>query len=223
VRQETLHYDPSSRTLHARRSKEEADDYRYFPEPDLVPVRIDAALIDELSGQMPELPAVRRARYRSEYALTDQDAGDLTATAAVGDYFEQVVAAGAEPKAASDWVRNQPEVLDEVAPARLAALLALIADSTLTATLAKQVLGLMVEDHDAEPAALVEQHGLAAIGGGDELAATVDEVMAENPQFVEQYRSGKQGVINALMGQVMKKTQGRADAKQVMELLREKL
>ncbi len=146
VRQETLHYNPSDRSLHARRSKEEADDYRYFPEPDLVPVRISSELTDALRAQMPELPAVRRARYRSDFGLSDQDAGDLTAAKAVGDYFEQVVAAGADPKVASDWVRNQPEVVDAVPAPRLAALIGLIAAGTLTSTLAKQVLGLMLED-----------------------------------------------------------------------------
>jgi aspartyl-tRNA(Asn)/glutamyl-tRNA(Gln) amidotransferase subunit B len=223
VRQETLHYDPADRSLHARRSKEEADDYRYFPEPDLVPLRLTPEVIEAERSSLPELPAARQARFQSAFGLSEQDAADLNASAGIADYFEHVVGAGAEPKAASDWVRNQPAVVGEIAPEKTAALLDLVAKGTITSTIAKQVLALMQADPSADPAALVEAHGLGAIGGGDELGALVDEVMAEHPAFVEQFRSGKEGVINALVGQVMKRTQGRADAKQVQELFRERL
>jgi aspartyl-tRNA(Asn)/glutamyl-tRNA(Gln) amidotransferase subunit B len=223
VRPETLHYDPADRSLHARRSKEEADDYRYFPEPDLVPLGLTPELIDEHRGRMPELPAARQARFEQQFGLSQPDALDLNATPQIADYFEQVIAAGAEPKAASDWVRNQPSVVAELPPNRVASLLGLIAAGTITPTIAKQVLVLMQADPTADPAALVEAHGLGSIGGGDELATLVDEVMAAHPEFVEQFRSGKDGVINALVGQVMKRTQGRADAKQVQALFRERL
>ncbi len=223
VRQQTLHYDPADRSLHARRSKEEADDYRYFPEPDLVPMGLSTAQIQAVRDYMPELPAARQARFQEQFGLSHQDVVDLNATPQIADYFEAVIAAGADPKAASDFVRNQPAVVTDLAPERIAALLRLVAEKTITATIAKQVLALMQADPTAEPAALVESHGLASIGGGDELASLVDEVMAAHPEFVEQFRSGKEGVINALVGQVMKRTQGRADAKQVQELLRERL
>ncbi len=117
VRQETLHYDPADRSLHARRSKEEADDYRYFPEPDLVPLGLTPELIAEHRRRMPELPAARQARFEQQFGLSHQDASDLNATPQIADYFEQVVEAGAEPKAASDWVRNQPSVVANCRPA----------------------------------------------------------------------------------------------------------
>jgi aspartyl-tRNA(Asn)/glutamyl-tRNA(Gln) amidotransferase subunit B len=189
VLQETLHYDPAGRELHARRSKEEADDYRYFPEPDLVPL----------------------------------DAVDLNATPAIAGYFEDVVAAGADPKAASDWVRNQPGAIESVQPARLAELVGLIGAGTITATIAKQVYALLEAEPGASPAELVERDGLATVGDSSELDALVAQVIDANPALVEQFRGGKDGVINALVGQVMKETRGRADARQVQELLRSRL
>jgi aspartyl-tRNA(Asn)/glutamyl-tRNA(Gln) amidotransferase subunit B len=223
VRQETLHYDPQARALHARRSKEEADDYRYFPEPDLVPLEPSAETVTRLRDGMPELPAARIARFRDIHGLSVQDASDLNAAPAIADYFEAVVAAGAEPKAAADWVRNQPGSVDGVPAAALAGVIRLIGDGTITATIAKQVYALLEADPAADPAALVQQHGLASIGEVSELEAMVDEVIAANPQFVEQFRAGKEGVINALVGQVMKQTRGRADARQVQQLLRDRL
>ncbi len=223
VRQETLHYDPQARELHARRSKEEADDYRYFPEPDLVPLEPSAADIERLRAGMPELPAARIGRFRAVHGLSVQDASDLNAAPTVADYFEVVVAAGADPKTAADWVRNQPSAVDAVPAAALAGVIRLIAAGTITATIAKQVYALLEADPAADPAALVEQHGLASIGDSSELEAMVDTVLAANPQFVEQFRAGKEGVINALVGQVMKQTRGRADARQVQQLLRDRL
>ena len=223
VRQETLHYDPQARELHARRSKEEADDYRYFPEPDLVPLEPSAADIERLRTGMPELPAARIARFRAVHGLSVQDASDLNAAPAIADYFEAVVAAGADPKTAADWVRNQPGAVAAVPAAALAGVIRLIAAGTITATIAKQVYALLEADPAADPAALVEQHGLASIGDSSELEGMVDAVLAANPQFVEQFRAGKEGVINALVGQVMKQTRGRADARQVQQLLRDRL
>jgi aspartyl-tRNA(Asn)/glutamyl-tRNA(Gln) amidotransferase subunit B len=223
VRQETLHYDPQTRELHARRSKEEADDYRYFPEPDLVPLAPSREAVERLRRTLPELPATRVARFQEQFGLSAQDATDLNATPAAADYFERVAEAGGDAKAAADWVRNQPAGVGRIPAVGTAALLGLIADGTITATIAKQVYVLLENDPDADPAELVRQHGLAAIGDAGELTAMVDEVIAANPQFVEQFRSGKEGVINALVGQVMKRTQGRADARQVQELLRDRL
>ena len=194
VLQETLHYDPAGRELHARRSKEEADDYRYFPEPDLVPLEPSAADVERLREALPELPGARIARFRDELGLAAHDAVDLNATPAIAAYFEDVVAAGADPKAASDWVRNQPGAVDSVPATRLAELIGLIGAGTITATIAKQVYALLEAEPGASPAELVEQ-----------------------------FRGGKDGVINALVGQVMKETRGRADARQVQELLRSRL
>jgi aspartyl-tRNA(Asn)/glutamyl-tRNA(Gln) amidotransferase subunit B len=223
VRQETLHYDPQARALHARRSKEEADDYRYFPEPDLVPLEPSAETVARLRAAMPELPAARIARFRADHGLSDQDATDLNAAPEIAGYFEAVAAASGDPKAASDWVRNQPGAVAAIPAAGLGALIRLIAAGTITPTIAKQVYALLEADPAADPAALVEQHGLASIGDSSELEGMVDAVIAENPQFVEQFRAGKEGVINALVGQVMKQTRGRADARQVQQLLRDRL
>ena len=223
VLQETLHYDPAQRRLHARRSKEEADDYRYFPEPDLVPLEPSRDDVERLRGGLPELPGARIARFRDELGIPAHDAVDLNATPAIAGYFEAVVAAGADPKAAADWVRNQPGAVDRVPAASLAGLIGLIAAGTITATIAKQVYGLLEADPASDPAALVEQHGLATVGDSSELDALVAQVIDSNPALVEQFRGGKDGVINALVGQVMKETRGRADARQVQALLRSRL
>jgi len=223
VVQETLHYDPGSKMLRSLRSKEEAHDYRYFPEPDLVPLAPSRELIDRLRAGLPELPAARTARFAESYGLPAQYAADLNAEPRVADYFESVAAA-ADAKSAADWVLNtRPSPVDEVPAGRLAELIALISAGTITSTIAKQVYELMLADGETPPAQLVEQHGLASIGDSAQLEAMVDEVIEANPAFVEQFRSGKEGVINALVGQVMKQTKGRADARQVQELLRSKL
>jgi aspartyl-tRNA(Asn)/glutamyl-tRNA(Gln) amidotransferase subunit B len=223
VRQETLHYDPATRELHARRSKEEADDYRYFPEPDLVPLEPAAALVERLRDGLPELPGARTERFREAFGLSAQDAADLNAAPAVAGYFEAVVAAGADPKAAADWVRNQPTAVQAVPAERLAALTGLVAAGTITATIAKQVYARLEAEPGADPAAIVEREGLATVGDSAELEQLVERVMEANPQFVEQFQAGKDGVINALVGQVMKETRGRADARRVQELLRDRL
>jgi aspartyl-tRNA(Asn)/glutamyl-tRNA(Gln) amidotransferase subunit B len=223
VRQETLHYDPQARALHARRSKEEADDYRYFPEPDLVPLEPAADTVRWLRDAMPELPAARIARFRETYGLSEQDATDLNAAPEIADYFEAVAGASGDGKAASDWVRNQPGAVGTIPAEGLAGIVKLITAGTITATIGKQVYALLESDPSADPAALVEEHGLASIGDSSELEGMVAEVLAQNPQFVEQFRAGKEGVINALVGQVMKQTRGRADARQVQQLLRDRL
>jgi aspartyl-tRNA(Asn)/glutamyl-tRNA(Gln) amidotransferase subunit B len=223
VRQETLHYDPSTRSLHARRSKEEADDYRYFPEPDLVPLAPSRETVERLRADMPELPAARIARFQARYGLSAQDAADLNVSPRVADYFEAVAELAGDAKAASDWVRNQPASVDRVPPDRLAALLGLVGSGTITTAIARQVYALLERDPSADPAALVEQHGLGSIGDSDELGKLVDEVIAANPRFVEQFRAGKEGVVNAMVGQVMKQTRGRADASRVQQLLRDRL
>jgi aspartyl-tRNA(Asn)/glutamyl-tRNA(Gln) amidotransferase subunit B len=223
VLQETLHYDPARRELHARRSKEEADDYRYFPEPDLVPLEPSRDDVERLRTGLPELPGARIARFQEALGLTVHDAGDLNATPAVADYFEAVVAAGSEPKAASDWVRNNPGAVGHVPAATVAELIGLISAGTITNTIAKQVYVLLEAEPGASPADLVEQHGLATVGDSSELDALVAQVIDANPALVEQFRGGKDGVINALVGQVMKETRGRADARQVQELLRGRL
>jgi aspartyl-tRNA(Asn)/glutamyl-tRNA(Gln) amidotransferase subunit B len=222
VVQETLHYDPGTKALRSLRSKEEAHDYRYFPEPDLVPLAPSPELIERLRDGLPELPAARIQRFASD-GLPPAYATDLNAEPRLADYFE-AVAASADAKSAADWVLNtRPAPVDTVPAATLASLIGLISGGTITNSIARQVYEMLIADPAADPAELVERHGLASIGDSGELEAMVDEVIAENPDFVEQFRSGKDGVINALVGQVMKRSQGRADARRVQELLRSKL
>jgi aspartyl-tRNA(Asn)/glutamyl-tRNA(Gln) amidotransferase subunit B len=223
VVQETLHYDPGTKALRSLRSKEEAHDYRYFPEPDLVPLAPSPELIERLRDGLPELPAARIERFASQHGLPPAYATDLNGDPRLADYFE-AVAASSDAKSAADWVLNtRPAPVDTVPAATLASLIGLIAGGTITNSIARQVYEMLVADPAADPAELVERHGLASIGDSGELEAMVDEVIAENPAFVEQFQSGKDGVINALVGQVMKRSQGRADARQVQELLRSKL
>jgi aspartyl-tRNA(Asn)/glutamyl-tRNA(Gln) amidotransferase subunit B len=223
VEQETLHYDPASRSLRSLRSKEEAHDYRYFPEPDLVPLAREAALVERIRAELPELPAARIARFERDHGLSPQYATDLNSDARIADYYEAVVAAGGDGKGTAAWVLNQPSAVDSVPAAGAASLLALIDQGTITATIGKQVFALLEAEPGADPAELVERHGLASIGDSAELEAMVDEVIAANPEYVAQFKGGKEGVVNAMVGQVMKRTQGRADARQVQQLFRDKL
>jgi aspartyl-tRNA(Asn)/glutamyl-tRNA(Gln) amidotransferase subunit B len=223
VVQETLHYDPGTRSLRPLRSKEFAHDYRYFPEPDLVPLAPTAELIDRLREELPELPAARIDRFAEQYALPAQYATDLNAEPRIAGYFE-AVAAAVDPKIAADWVLNvRPAPAETVSAEKLAGLIGLIEAGTITTSIARRVYELLADDPSADPAALVEQHGLASIGDTGQLEAWVDEVISANPAFVEQFRGGKDGVVNALVGQVMKRTQGRADARKVQELFRSRL
>jgi aspartyl-tRNA(Asn)/glutamyl-tRNA(Gln) amidotransferase subunit B len=222
--QETLHYDPAAGTLRSLRSKEEAHDYRYFPEPDLVPLVPSQELIGRLRDDMPELPAARIRRFVEEHGLPVQYATDLNAEPVLADYFEQVAGVSRDAKASADWVLNtRPAPVETVPAPTLADLIVLIGEGTITSTIGKQVYALLEIDPSADPRALVEERGLASIGDSSELEQIVDEVIEANPAFVEQFRGGKEGVVNALVGQVMKRTQGRADARQVQELFRSKL
>jgi aspartyl-tRNA(Asn)/glutamyl-tRNA(Gln) amidotransferase subunit B len=223
VVQETLHYDPSSRTLRPLRSKEEAHDYRYFPEPDLVPLAPEPELVERLRAGLPELPAARTRRFREQYGLGERYAVDLNSSPAVADYFEAVAAASENPKAAADWVLNQPNAATVVPAESLAALIRLIAAGMITSTIGRQVYEHLVRDPGADPAAVVEREGLASIGAGSELEALVDRVIEANPKLVEQFRGGKEGVLNSMVGQVMRETKGRADARRAQELFRARL
>ena len=172
---------------------------------------------------LPELPAARIERFEADHGLPAAYATDLNSEARLADYFE-AVAESADAKTAADWVLNtRPAPVDTLPAESLAALIRLISDGTITTAIARQVYPMLAEDPAADPADLVERHGLASIGDSGELEAMVDEVIAANPAFVEQFRGGKDGVINAMVGQVMKRSQGRADARQVQELLRGKL
>jgi aspartyl-tRNA(Asn)/glutamyl-tRNA(Gln) amidotransferase subunit B len=223
--QETLHFDPVSARLSPLRSKEEAHDYRYFPEPDLVPLAPTPAMMERARAALPELPAAREERYVGDYALAVDTAHLLAFEPAWGDYFE--AAAGAtdtEPRVVANWVtelRSRGETAS-VEPGLLAQLAALVAARTVTAGNARVVLDRMVAG-GGDPAEIIDREGLGAMEGGDELAGIVARVIAENPDVAERVRGGNPKAMGALVGPVMRETKGRADGGEVNRLLREQL
>jgi aspartyl-tRNA(Asn)/glutamyl-tRNA(Gln) amidotransferase subunit B len=232
VVQETRLWDADRGLTAPMRSKEEAHDYRYFPEPDLPPLVVSPAWVEEVRAALPELPQDRRRRFAREYALSDYDAGVLTAAREVADYFEAVARQSADPKAAANWVAN--EVLrklkeDErplgrcpVEPARLADLLRLIDGGTISGKIAKEVFETMWATGDA-PAAIVERGGLAQLKDAGALEAVVQEVLAGSPDQVASYRNGKTATFGWFVGQVMKRTAGKASPALVNALLKKAL
>lgn len=232
VVQETRLYDADRDETRPMRSKEEANDYRYFPDPDLLPVTVDAAFLDEVRAALPELPAARTARLQRDYDLKPDDVEVLTATRAMADYYEAVVAAGAEPRLAANWVNGELSAAlnnagtgiesSAVTAAALAGLLARIADNTISNKIAKDVFAEMW-DSGGSADAIIEAKGLQQITDTGAIEAVVDEVIAANPAQVQQFREGKDKVLGFFVGQVMKATQGKANPGQVNELLRAKL
>ncbi|MEQ9093921.1 MAG: hypothetical protein RLN63_07415, partial [Miltoncostaeaceae bacterium] len=229
VVQETLHYDPESGEIHSLRSKEEAHDYRYFPEPDLVPVVPDREWVEGLRAGLPELPADLRRRWQSELGIGYEDAEVLSESAELGAYFE-AVAAQADPKAAANWIRGElraqlREVGQEpwesrVTPGHLVELLGLLGDRTLSSPLAKEVLAEVIVS-GAAPAAVVQEKGLGQCSDEGELVALVAKLFEDNPGQAEELRGGKDKLVGFFVGQAMKATQGRADPARVGELVRE--
>jgi aspartyl-tRNA(Asn)/glutamyl-tRNA(Gln) amidotransferase subunit B len=232
VVQETRLWNADRGETVSMRSKEEAHDYRYFPEPDLPPLVVDAAWLEEVRATLPELPADRRRRFVSEYALPDYDAGVLTQRREVADYFEAVARGTGSPKAASNWVMT--EVLrklkdDEravsdwpVAPAALADLVGLVERGTIGGGTAKQVFEKMWAGRE-EARAIVEREGLAQVSDEGPLLAAVSEVIAANPSQVETYRRGKASALGWFVGQVMRRTGGKANPQVVSALLKKAL
>jgi aspartyl-tRNA(Asn)/glutamyl-tRNA(Gln) amidotransferase subunit B len=233
--QETRGWDENGGRTISQRSKEEANDYRYFPEPDLPPLRPSAEWVEQLRRQLPELPAARRARYTTQLGLSDYDSGVLTADVALGDYFDGVVRAGASAKAAANWVTGEFSRLlnrhaatglraDTVAlgPEGLAQLIAAVEAGEVSATNAKAVLAQSFETGES-PASVIEREGLGAVSDEGLIGDTVASVLEEHADQVAEYRGGKQQVYGFLVGQVMKRTQGRADARLVNEELRRQL
>ena len=232
VVQETLHFDPATGRLIVLRSKEEAHDYRYFPEPDLTPIAPDPVWVAQLRDGLPELPVARRRRYHQELGLTFEDAEVLTETVELSAWFEQV-AALVEPKVAANWVRGDLRALlvergdepwlSKVTPTALATLIQMVERGEVNRSSAKEVVLPAMAETGADPREVVAQHGLGAIGDGDELRAVVAQVIAENPKQAQQLRDGQEKLAGFFVGQVMKATQGRADAKAVGDLVRELL
>ncbi|MEW6270600.1 MAG: Asp-tRNA(Asn)/Glu-tRNA(Gln) amidotransferase subunit GatB [Thermodesulfobacteriota bacterium] len=236
VVQETRLWDADRGLTASMRSKEEAHDYRYFPEPDLLPLRVDRSWIEDLRASLPELPAARRERFVHDYGLPEYDAEVLTARRDVADYFEAAVARHANAKAISNWVMGdilrlvRERKLDDalvieswpVAPESLAKLIALIDDGTISGKIAKSVFEEMVAS-GADPAEVVARKGLQQVTDTGAIAAAVDVVLAQNADKVAEYRAGKDKLLGFFVGQVMKATAGKANPQAVNEILRARL
>ena len=202
------------------RGKEEAHDYRYLPDPDLLPLVVDQAWIDKTRDGLPELPQAKRERFIADYGLTDYDAGVLTASKPVAQYFEDAVAAGAEAKAASNWITSElmgalnAEGLDigdaKINPDGLAELIKLIAGGTLSSKLAKEVFGHMFESGKSA-SVIVEEKGLKQVSDSGELEGVLQKIFDDNPDEVAQFKAGKQKLMGFFVGQVMKQTKGQAN------------
>ena len=232
IQQETRLWDSSgSRTL-SMRSKEEAHDYRYFPEPDLPPLVTNTERVAAVRATMPELPDARRLRFIKEYGIPEYDAGVLTQTVGLADYFEETVAAGASGKGASNWImgellriikENNVEIGSvSLTPNALAGLIALIEKGVISSSTAKDVFGKMYES-DQSASEIVEREGLAQIGDKESLHKIVCKTIDTNADAVAQYQAGKHAAFGFLVGQVMKASQGKANPKLVNELLKEEL
>ena len=230
--QETLLWDEKAGTLRSMRSKEESHDYRYFPDPDLPPLRLETERIRGLAAALPELPARRGERLIDEHDLDARDVEVLIASRSLADYFEALVALVGDAKTAANWVKGP--VLKEanrvqrsvddlgISPAGLAELIELVEDGTVSGTMGRKVLGQMVDS--GKPAReIIETEGLAQVQDSDELTAWVDAVIAENSDEVERYRSGETKLMGYFVGQTMQKSAGRADPKALSSLLRERL
>jgi aspartyl-tRNA(Asn)/glutamyl-tRNA(Gln) amidotransferase subunit B len=238
VVQATRLWDPDRKETREMRTKEDAQDYRYFPDPDLPPLVIAPEWIERVKNDMPELPAAMRARFVGDYGLPEYDANVLTSAQEMATYYEAVVAkAGKEnAKAAANWMMgdvsstlNREGVSINEAPveaSQLALLLARIADGTISNKAGKEVFAAMWEAKSLDENLadiVIEQKGLKQISDTGALEAIVDEVLAANAKSVEQYRAGKEAAINALIGQAMKASKGKANPAQVTELLKKKL
>ncbi|MCO5097098.1 MAG: Asp-tRNA(Asn)/Glu-tRNA(Gln) amidotransferase subunit GatB [Rhodocyclaceae bacterium] len=233
--QSTVLFDPATGQTRAMRSKEEAHDYRYFPDPDLLPLVISPAWIEEVRAAMPELPEEMKARFVSDYGLSAYDAAALTAARETADFFEQAVAAAGagNAKACANWVmgelaarlnREEKDTADApVTPQQLAGLVARIADGTISGKIAKEIFDALWNGEGQDADAIIEAKGLKQISDSGALEKLIDDVLAANPKSVEEFRAGKEKAFNALVGQAMKATKGKANPQQVNELLRKKL
>ncbi|MEW6416484.1 MAG: Asp-tRNA(Asn)/Glu-tRNA(Gln) amidotransferase subunit GatB [Pseudomonadota bacterium] len=232
IQQATVLFDPDTGETRMMRSKEEAHDYRYFPDPDLLPVKLDEAWIEQVRSTLPELPAAMQARFVEQYGVSVYDATVLTGSRALAEYFESAARVSGQGKLTANWVMgelsaalNKADLGIEQSPvsaAQLGALIARIHDGTLSGKLARQVFeGLW--NHEGEVDAIIEARGLKQMSDSGELEKIIDEVLAANAKSVEEFRAGKDKAFNALVGQVMKASRGKANPAQVNELLKTKL
>lgn len=230
--QETRTWDEKEGVTKSMRTKEEANDYRYFPEPDLAPFTVSEEYIEDIRKTLPELPDERRERYIADFGLSSTDAQYMTNDKDISDYFEKVVEAGADPKASVNWIMGEfasqlsnagIEISKApVTPENLAKLLALIAKGTISGKIAKKVFAEMWKD-GADPEEIVKAQGLVQISDTGALKELVVKVIANNPKAVEDFKAGKKKAVGALVGQIMKETKGKANPKVINELLNDEL
>ena len=235
IQQATVLFDPDSGETRAMRSKEDAHDYRYFPDPDLLPLEIEPQWIAEVKAGLPELPQAMQARWQTEYGLSDYDAATLTATREVARYFEDAVAAAGKENAklCTNWVmgefaarlnREEKDIgQSPISATQLAGMIRRISDGTLSSKLAKEVFDALWNGEGENADAIIAARGLQQVTDTTALEPIVDEVIAANPKSVEEFRAGKEKAFNALVGQVMKASKGKASPAQVNELLKKKL
>jgi aspartyl-tRNA(Asn)/glutamyl-tRNA(Gln) amidotransferase subunit B len=232
ITQETRGWDADRGITFSQRAKESAHDYRYFPEPDLTPLVVDEVWEGRIREALPELPQARRARFVSEYQLSEFDVSVLTAEKAMADYFESVVKAGAAPKPAANWITGDLQKLltdrrievaaCNVTASNLAAMIGLIEDGTISGKIAKDLLPEMLQSGKSAKV-LVEEKGLVQISDSDELEAVARQIIADNPGPVSDFRSGKEKAMGFLIGQLMKATEGKANPKMANDIIRNEL
>jgi len=235
IQQATVLFDPDTGETRAMRSKEDAHDYRYFPDPDLLPLEVTPAWIEEVRAGLPELPGAMKARFEADYGLSAYDAAVLISQRETGDFFQQAVAvAGTDnAKLVANWMqgelsarlnREERDIAESpVSAGQLAGMVRRIADGTLSSKLAKEVFDALWNGEAADADAVIEARGLKQVSDAAAIGPIIDEVLAANPKSVEEFRAGKEKAFNALVGQVMKATRGKANPQQVNDLLRQKL
>jgi aspartyl-tRNA(Asn)/glutamyl-tRNA(Gln) amidotransferase subunit B len=234
IAQETRGWVEDKGVTVSQRSKEFAHDYRYFPEPDLPPIFVSKEWVAELEAALPELPDARRERFITQYGLGRYDAAQLSTARTIADFFEKTVRLHSEPKEVSNWIQSElfrlqkaageddGETEGGVTPERLASLLSLVGRGVVSKGAARQVFEAVYRT-GKEPSAVVEELGLAQVSESTEIERFVDEVLAAQPQAVEDYRAGKTGAVNFLAGQVMKLSRGKANPNLVRELIEQRL
>jgi len=233
IQQATVLFDPDTGETRSMRTKEDAADYRYFPDPDLPPLMIERAWVEQTRSEMSELPRVMAERFVTQYALPEYDAGQLTQSKAIAAYFEAVATACAQPKLASNWVMGELSkrlnadgkgIGDSVvSAAQLGQLITRIADGTLSNNAARQVFDALWTGDGHQVDTIIEAKGLKSMSDTGELDKIIDEVLAANAKNVEEFKAGNAKAFNALVGQAMKASKGKANPAQVNELLKKKL
>jgi aspartyl-tRNA(Asn)/glutamyl-tRNA(Gln) amidotransferase subunit B len=231
IAQETRLWNANKLETYSMRSKEEAHDYRYFPDPDLTPIVIDDAMIEKIRAELPELPDAKSARFEKEYGIPRYDADVLSATRELGDYYEQTVKLGANPKKASNWIMSEllanvsdTEKMSEfrIQPDTLSKLIRLMDSDVISGKIAKMIFAEMLEN-GGDPEAIVEAKGLKQVTDSGAIESVVDKVLAANPQSIADFKAGKGKAMGFLVGQVMKESGGKANPQMVNEILQKKL